>query len=178
MTALDETLVLGWGNPGRLDDGLGPALVELLAALGLPRVVVDADYQLTVEDAAEVARYRRVLFVDADRTGPAPFRLWRMRPALEGSSFSTHSVAPGAVLALSRDLFHAEPEAWLLGIRGYEFDEFGEGLSDRARANLAQAITFVRSAIEADGFHEILNGKSFAESGTEHEGDPCPTHGS
>ena len=79
------------------------------------------------------------------------------------------------MLALSRDLFHAEPEAWLLGIRGYEFDEFGERLSGRARANLAQAVTFVRSAIEADEFHEILNSNSIAENGTKHEGDPCPT---
>ena len=176
MTALDETLVLGWGNPGRLDDGLGPALVQSLAALRLPRVVVDSDYQLTMEDAAEVARYRRVLFVDADRTGPAPFSLRRLRPALEGSSFSTHSISAGAVLALSRDLFGAEPEAWLLGIRGYEFDEFGEGLSGGAHANLAQTVTFVRSAIEAERFEDVLNRSSHADNGTEHEGKPCPTH--
>jgi hydrogenase maturation protease len=129
-----------------------------------------------MEDAAEVARYRRVLFVDADRTGPAPFRLQRLRPAIEGSSFSTHSVAPGAVLALSRDLFHAEPEAWLLGIRGYEFDDFGEGLSDGARANLEQAVTFLRLAIEAESLDEVLDRKSHADCGTEHEEDPCLTH--
>ena len=38
---------------------------------------------------------------------------------------------PGGVLALSRDLFDREPEAWLLGIRGYAFDEFGETLTLR-----------------------------------------------
>ena len=37
----------------------------------------------------------------------------------------------------------------------YAFDEFGERLSAAAQANLAQAVTFVRSAIEADEFHEI-----------------------
>lgn len=175
MSGLDETLVLGWGNPGRLDDGLGPALVEALAVLGLARVVVDSDYQLTMEDAAEVARYRRVLFVDADRTGPAPFHLRRLSPALQGSSFSTHSVSPAAVLALSRDLFQAEPEAWLLGIRGYEFDEFGERLSGKAQVNLARAVALVRSAIEADEFQEIPNTENIAENGTKREGEPCPT---
>lgn len=176
MTAVDEILVLGWGNPGRLDDGLGPALVQSLGALRLPRVALDSDYQLTMEDAAEVARYRRVLFVDADRTGRAPFSLRRLRPEVEGSSFSTHSVSAGAVLALSRDLFGAEPEAWLLGIRGYEFDEFGEGLSDGARANLAQTVAFVRSAIEAEDLDDLLDRNGHSDYGTEHEVKPCPTH--
>ena len=52
-----RTLVLGFGNPGRLDDGLGPAVVEALRAYELPGVTMDADYQLRVEDAAEIAGY-------------------------------------------------------------------------------------------------------------------------
>ena len=150
MTSEPRTLVLGWGNPGRLDDGLGPAFTEALAqALASPGdVAIDTDYQLTMEDAATVARYERVLFVDADRTGPAPFCMGRIGPSRDGSSFSTHSVTPGGVLALSRDLFDHEPEAWLLGIRGYDFDEFGEKLSERARLNLADAVNFVRSALD------------------------------
>ncbi len=123
------TLILGWGNPGRQDDGLGPALAAAIGVDPPTAVAVETDYQLQVEDAAEVARFDRVLFVDADRRGPAPYSLRRIEANDHRMSFSTHSVAPEAVLALSRDLFGAEPEAWLLGIRGYEFDDFGEGLS-------------------------------------------------
>jgi hydrogenase maturation protease len=153
------TLILGWGNPGRVDDGLGPAFIEALSKLAPPGIVLDSDYQLTVENAAEVARYDRVLFVDADRRGPAPFTMQKVEPSAGGPSFSTHSVAPGAVLSLCRGLFDATPDAWLLGIRGYEFDRFGEGLSLRARANLDRAVDFIRTSFEQP----------------DREGERCPT---
>ena len=155
MSDGNHTLVLGWGNPGRLDDGLGPAFTEKLEALAPPGVTVGSDYQLTMEDAAEVARYRRVLFVDADRTGPAPFNIRRLYPSRDGSSFSTHSLRPEAVLALSRDLFDGEPEAWLLGIRGYSFDAFGEELTGPAQDNLARAVTFTLSSLETGSLNEV-----------------------
>jgi len=145
-----RTLVLGWGNPGRRDDGLGPALAAAVESMAVPGVTAESGYQLQVEDAAEVARYERVLFVDAERGGDAPFRLRRLEPSRSGVGFSTHSVSPGRLLALARDLFGAEPEAWLLGVRGYDFDSFGEGLSERAAANLAAAAGFVRDAVRAE----------------------------
>ncbi|MFN7966452.1 MAG: hydrogenase maturation protease [Acidobacteriota bacterium] len=148
MTPVATTLILGWGNPGRLDDGLGPAFIEAVSKIAPPGVALDADYQLTMEDAARVAHYDRVVFVDADRSGPAPFSMRPLTPSADGGSFTTHSVAPGAVLSLCRDLFHSTPEAWLLGIRGYEFDRFGEGLSEGARANLDQAVEFIRISFE------------------------------
>lgn len=142
-------LVIGYGNPGRQDDGLGPAFADAVMALGLPGVEVDTDYQLNVEDAAAAAASECVLFVDADSTGPAPFSVRRLAPAADGASFSTHSVRPEAVLALAKDLFGAEPETWLLGIRGYEFNEFGEGLSAGAADNLAAALDWARCALPA-----------------------------
>ncbi|MEW6198645.1 MAG: hydrogenase maturation protease [Planctomycetota bacterium] len=142
MTAPPRLLVLGFGNPGRRDDGLGPAAAAALEALRLPGVTVEADYQLSVEDAATVARHDAVLFIDGDRSGPAPFRFEVVEPGA-AASFSTHSVRPGGVVRLAQDLFGAAGPAYLLGIRGYEFDEFGEGLSAGAQVNLAAAIAFV-----------------------------------
>ena len=56
-----------------------------------------------------------------------------------------------AAFADNKDpLFGSEPEAWLVGIRGYAFDEFGERLSDGARENLEAAAALVRSG-------ELLN---------------------
>ena len=148
MTRAATTLILGWGNPGRVDDGLGPAFIEALSQLAPPGIALDSDYQLTLENAAEVARYDRVLFVDADRQGPEPFTMSKLEPSASATSFSTHSVTPGAVLSLCRDLFDASPEAWVLGIRGYEFDRFGEGLSPGARVNLDRAVDFIRTSLE------------------------------
>lgn len=135
-----RVLVIGYGNPGRLDDGLGPAFAERIGALALPGVTVDADYQLTVEDAAEVARHEVVWFADASRDAAEPFTLQPLAPETGGVGFSSHSVSPGAVLGLAKALFSATPRAWLLAIRGYAFDAFGEGLSALAAANLSAAV--------------------------------------
>lgn len=175
MKPLPTTLILGWGNPGRQDDGLGPAFIEAVSQLAPPGVTLDSDYQLTVENAVEAARHERVVFVDADRRGPGPFRMRRLRAGAQVSSFSTHSVAPGAVLSLCRHLFQAEPEAWLLGIRGYEFDRFGEGLSRRARANLARAVEFIRTSVESGRFREAVADDGLPPQDPDREGDRWPT---
>lgn len=143
------TLVLAWGNPGRRDDGLGPAFAAAIGALALPQVEVESDYQLQVEDTAQLAACGRVLFVDADRCGSEPFRVRRIEPEAGGIGFTSHSVSPGRLLALGRDLFGAEPEAWLMGIRGYDFDGFGEGLSVAARINLEAAVFSAAGALAA-----------------------------
>jgi hypothetical protein len=53
--------MLAWGNPGRLDDGLGPALADVAVTWGLTQLTVDSDYQLQVEDADRAARFQRVV---------------------------------------------------------------------------------------------------------------------
>jgi hydrogenase maturation protease len=148
-------LLIGFGNPGRLDDGLGPALAARIEQLGLLNVTVDSDYQLTVEDAAEAAQHDVVIFADADVGGPEPFYMRRLSPSGGTLSFSTHSVTPAAVLTLTRELFRTEPQGFLLGIRGYEFNEFGERLSDRAAENLEAAATYLAAALESGKIEEI-----------------------
>jgi hydrogenase maturation protease len=164
-------LVIGYGNPGRRDDGLGPAFADALARLDLPGVRVEADYQLGVEDAADAAASKQVLFVDADTRGPAPFWVKRLSPAGADLGFSTHSVSPEAVLALAKDLFGAEPETWLMGIRGYLFNEFGEGLSDRAAANLAAALDWAKDALTQRALAAVRDPASPGPAATTDEGD-------
>lgn len=137
-----RTLILGYGNPGRRDDGLGPALAAAVERLALPGVTVEAAYQLAVEDAAAVAAHDAVVFADAACRGAGPFT-FRPLAAEPAAGFSTHRVGPGAVLALARELFGARAAAYVLAIRGYEFGEFGEGLSARAADNLAAALAFL-----------------------------------
>lgn len=139
-------LVIGYGNPGRLDDGLGPAFADAIQELGIPGVTVESDYQLTVEDAALLARHDMVVFVDASVSGAEPFA-WTPAGDKDESSFSTHSVQPGSLVALARTLFNSRPEAYVLAIRGYEFNDFGERLSPKARANLENAVSFFQTRI-------------------------------
>lgn len=154
-----RTLVLGWGNPARGDDGLGQALTALLEdSAGLQeaaRLTIESDYQLHIEDAADLASHDRVVFVDADRDGSEPFSCRRIMPEETGLSFTSHSISPGALLALTRDLFRHEPEAWIVGIRGYDFESFEESLSPNAEANLTAAASFLRSALRDRHLHEF-----------------------
>jgi hydrogenase maturation protease len=154
---MDENriLLIGFGNPGRRDDGLGPKLAESVERLAQPGVVVESDYQLTVEDAADLAKYAVVVFADADRAGPEPFWVKRIHPGPRRLSFSSHSISAEDVLGLAKDLFQAEPAAYLMGIRGYAFDEFGEGLSPKAQENLQAALAYWTAAIEK-GFLETF----------------------
>ena len=153
-------LIIGYGNSGRLDDGLGPALVQRVEALDLPGVTTETDYQLNVEHAADLAGYDVVIFADADVSDVEPFRFERIRPAAETLSFSTHSVSPKAVLAMARDMFDATPKAYELGIRGYEFNEFGERLSDNARSNLDAAVTFIAGVVQDGAFRAGILARS------------------
>jgi hypothetical protein len=72
-----RVLVIGYGNPGRADDGLGPALATALEALRIPGLTVESDYQLSIEHAAMAAEHDIVVFADADPLADGPFSLRR-----------------------------------------------------------------------------------------------------
>ena len=146
-----RVLVLGYGNPGRLDDGLGPAFAEAVAALGIPGVTVDSDYQLQPENALAIAEHDVVIFADAATSGPEPFSFTRVAPRA-GATFSTHSTSPAALLALAHDTFESGTEGYVLGIRGRRFDAFGEELTPRARENLAAALGFLAPRLRSRTF--------------------------
>lgn len=140
-----NALVIGYGNPGRQDDGLGPAVAEAVERWELPDVVTESDYQLNIEHAADVAGKDAVIFADAARVGPEPFAFGALEAARE-IAFTTHALDPCSVLALCRDVYECAPPAFLLAIRGHAF-EFDEGLQDRARENLEAALAFLRELL-------------------------------
>lgn len=138
-----RTLVIGFGNPSRRDDGVGLAVVNgLRQRLGLPPLREDDDgfddlgrsldtlslHQLTPELADTLARYDRIVFVDA-HVGVFPELVHRMelRPGVEPSLVS-HHLAPEHLMALVQQLHGRTPPAQLLSVRGYDFN-FGTELS-------------------------------------------------
>jgi hydrogenase maturation protease len=142
----EKVLVLCWGNPGRRDDGLGPCLGERLKRVHLEGVTVETAFQLQIEHADQVADSDLVVFVDAAAAGPSPFIARPLGP-MGRPAFSTHALEPGTVLALAHELYGADPRAILVGVRGYEFDGFGEQLSERAEHNLEAAGSWLVAAL-------------------------------
>lgn len=145
-----SVLLIGYGNPGRLDDGLGPAAAEWVEAAGWERVTVESCYQLAIEHAEQAAAYDVVIFADADVACSVPFLLEPIDPKMD-AAFSTHRVEPAAILGLAHNVFAATTEGYLLRIRGHEFDDFGERLSPQAADNLAAAMRFLESALQPKG---------------------------
>jgi len=146
-----RVLVIGFGNPGRLDDGLGPALAAELEELGLLNVTVDSNYQLTVEDSDAVKDHDVVIFVDASVDCKEPFEFYPIAPEAK-THFSSHFLAPEDVLGLAQDAFSASTRGYVLAIRGYEFNEFGERLSVQAATNLKEATQFLLKRIQQRDF--------------------------
>jgi hydrogenase maturation protease len=136
-----RVLVIGIGNPGRGDDGLGAAAVERLEALGLPGVTCDANYQLNIEDALACSRHDVVVFVDAARDLRVPFT-WTGVRAESALPAMSHAMGPGAVLGICAELYGRKPEAHLLAVRGRRWD-VGEGLTPGAKKDLDEAVLFL-----------------------------------
>ncbi|GAA0775950.1 hydrogenase maturation protease [Roseibium denhamense] len=134
-------LLIGYGNPGRGDDGLGPAFSENLEGRGIKGLDIDTDYQLVAEHALAIADHNLVIFADAEMGSETGFS-FRAARASAPQTLGSHSLHPEAVLGLAEILYGARPEAYLLGITGYEFGAVKEGLSDRAQKNLKDAETF------------------------------------
>jgi hydrogenase maturation protease len=139
-------LVFGWGNPSRGDDALGPLLVEQLAdraQASLPAGQLECltDFQLQVEHALDLRGRERVLFVDAAIGLQTPFAVSKVHPAAV-AGFTTHALAPEALLQVYRDLERAEPPpCMLLAIRAQRF-ELGEAPGEQALADLALALAW------------------------------------
>jgi len=142
-------LVLGYGNPGRQDDGLGPAIAAEIALLKVPNLKTQDNYQLNIEDAIDVAQHDIVWFVDASKTGTLPYTVQDLF-AVSTLDFTSHFVRPEFILAIAKHYFGRLPRARLLAIRGYEF-EFVEELTNGARDNLRAALSML-----TDEIHNVL----------------------
>lgn len=139
-------LLIGYGNPGRQDDGLGPACAALLQNSNIPGLDIESNYQLTIEDSIDISMHDVVIFVDAAVEGTKSFEFSRTLPAFK-QSFTSHILDPQTLLATTQHLFGKAPSAYTMRIRGYCFDEFSEQLSAQAKSNLTEAASFLLNFI-------------------------------
>ncbi|MBE9548577.1 MAG: hydrogenase maturation protease [Proteobacteria bacterium] len=140
-------LIFTYGNPSRGDDALGPAMFDLLGKWQQENckedeIELQTDFQLQIEHAMDLEGRKKILFVDASVSCAAPFECQRLQ-ARQDDSFTTHAMSPSSVLAVYKQINHHQPPpAWLLTIRGYEFD-LGLDMSEQARDNLRQAYQYI-----------------------------------
>src|SRR5512139_1095268 len=131
-----RTLIIGYGNFDRQDDGVAwHVLAEVASRLGCAvplspeeefppnggRPDFIFELQLTPELAETIAQYKRVCFVDA-HTGAVPHDVNVSAIAAEfQASPLTHHLTPQSLLTFAQTLYDVRPEAILVSVRGYQF---------------------------------------------------------
>ncbi len=145
-----KILIYGFGNPGRQDDGLGNAFVEKMEQWvndqGLEGFEFDSNYQLNIEDAAEISDKDLVVFADASVEDIEDFILTQV-DADTKVAFTTHAASPGYIVQLCRDIYNRIPPTYLLHIKGYEW-HFREGLTEKAVENLEKAVDMMKRKLQ------------------------------
>ena len=147
VCARHQTLVIGYGNDLRSDDGAGIRAAEMIAEQTTPasrsRVIIT--HQLTPDLADDIAAAEQVIFVDAylARAPGAKLRVEKVTAELAGSARALgHRGDPAGLVRLADRLFGASPEAWLVGIPAYSFAA-GETISPETLQMIAEAVALI-----------------------------------
>jgi len=138
-----KVLVLGYGNPYRRDDGLGPLLAERvaqwLASLG-EAAELWVGQQLLPELAEELVNHDVAIFCDASAVPLEDgFLLEELDISSDPEGLTLHSVSPQWLLGLAQSLAGRMPKACLLSVEGESFD-FREGLTPRCEERAKAAL--------------------------------------
>ena len=141
---ISKTLIIGYGNSLRGDDGIGPAVARALASEA--PAAIDC-HQLTPELAECLAEVELAVFVDAAvNTKPGIVVVHELQGASARSSALVHSTDPKALLDLTMKLYGRSPRAFLVTI-GVSSMALGEVLSEAAAEAFPKAVAAVRRLV-------------------------------
>jgi hydrogenase maturation protease len=144
LNKLPKTLIIGIGNSGRQDDGLGWAFLDAIELKVKDSYDLEYRYQLQVEDAELIAHYEKVLFVDADMVQHPNGFSFKILEAKDVNSYSSHELNPESILTLTQKIYNAFPNCYTLGISGCDF-HLAIGLSPTAQNNLEKSLHYFTS---------------------------------
>lgn len=129
------TLIIGYGNRLRADDGLGWRAIELLA--DDPRVAgasLLTRHQLTPELAADFSQAGLVVLIDADAGAPTgQVTVRQVVASTAGGPLLSHHVDPPSLVALSRELYGRSPAVYVVGVGALSLGE-GDRISPEIEA--------------------------------------------
>ncbi len=151
---IPSTVIIGYGNPDRQDDGVAWHILAGVAQK-LGRTVPPSweepfeigqefphllfQLHLTPEISETLSKYQNICFVDA-HTGDIPndIQFGEVSNGFKTSPF-THHITAEACMELTRSLFRSDPKAFLLSVRGYAFG-FTQSLSPQTAFLTAIAV--------------------------------------
>jgi hydrogenase maturation protease len=160
---LKKTLILGYGNLDRQDDGVAwHILINLAKKLQIEFPNPEDEIyltdgpvgfiftlQLSPELADEISIFDRICFVDA-HTGivPEDVHFQILAPQYQTSPL-THHMTPNTLLEITRFIKNSVPEAILVSVRGYEFG-FYRSLSAQTEFFSKQAVDLIMDWINQE----------------------------
>ncbi len=100
----------------------------------------------SIEDAYDLSQYDIVYFADASIEEIDDFMIDEVSPTAK-VEFTMHSVSPGFVLNLCKEMYGSIPKTYLMHIKGYEW-AFMENMSLKAANNLKKASHFLKNEIK------------------------------
>ena len=162
MTKKVKTIVLGFGNPDRGDDGVawhvlagianrfGQTLSNENMEAGLIKLSEHTNLwfnlQLIPEVAEELAEHQQAIFIDAHTAEiKEEIKVSKIEPEFQNSPF-THHLTAATCLSLSKTLYHKYPESILVSIRGYDFG-FSHILSQKTVGLAEKAVELIMGRI-------------------------------
>ena len=144
-----NTLIVGYGNALRGDDGAGFLAAELLRdRIHRPDIEILSQHQLLPELMEPISRASRVIFIDASVSGRAG-KVHRipLRPA-PACARVTHHATPEALLAGAQSLYGHTPEATLYVIPGRNF-QVGQELTPSVRRAVNELVATLEKELAA-----------------------------
>ncbi|MGB6222186.1 carbamoyltransferase HypF [Haloferula sp.] len=143
-----RTLLIGYGNSLRSDDGAGPEVARRVAELGLSDLEVIEVHQLLPEHAERISHFERVVFVDASTEEDLDKVSMTKVKASAGVPGDPHASDPAALLGWSERLFDGQAEAWLIRLPGVDLG-LGEGFSETMAEAIPVAVRLIRGLCES-----------------------------
>ncbi len=143
-----RTVVIGYGNPLRQDDGIGWRAAELLEQkLPAGSAEIIQCHQLTPELAANLADASLVLFLDA-ACDQQPGAISSVPVQAEGAVVWSHYLTPGQLLSLSERWCGKAPPAFLIR-GGIQRMDLGEGLTELGEQTASQMADVAQTLLSA-----------------------------
>ena len=154
LKSIPKTLLIGYGNPDREDDGVACHVLKGVANyfnINFP-TTLDEDLimasenlhfmfnlQLIPEMVYDLINYSRICFIDA-HTGALEDDLnYQILERIFQNSPLTHHMTPQTILSILDQTFNSRPEAILVSVRGYKFG-FETYLSEPTKRLAEEAI--------------------------------------
>ena len=148
-----RTLIAGFGNVLRGDDGFGVEVIRRLEAAALPPGVTLMEVGTAGLRLAQelLSPYDHLIVVDAMTRGGAPGSLYTLRvdDVAAATAVDMHAAIPSQALAIAKALGGLPLDVHLVGCEPEGVDELGAALSAPVCAAIEPALTSIRALIAA-----------------------------